>query len=77
MQIGFTNPPSPDVRNPFRSVETDIRIEPATECDGEPCGLTSYDGDVIPPIQPTHWHIVVSGRGPLAGPRSYPLFMCP
>ncbi len=73
MQISFNNPP-PDLSNPFSSAETAIHIdERATECDGDGCGLTSYGGDVMPPIQPPHRHIVVTGRGPRAGPWYYHL----
>jgi hypothetical protein len=71
MKISFNNPPSPDLRNPFRSVETYMRIEVVTDCDGEPCGLTTPDGDVMPPIQPAHGHVVVTGGGPKAGPWRY------
>jgi hypothetical protein len=72
MQIDFNNPPSPDLRNPFGSAETYVRLEEvAIECDGEPCGLTSYSGEAMPPIQPPHSHIVVIGRGPRAGPWYY------
>jgi len=70
MQISIDNS-LPEYRNPSRSAETYIRIEPATECDGEPCGLTSYDGEVVPVIQPSHFHVVVNGKLPNAGPRYY------
>jgi hypothetical protein len=69
MQISFdTFTNYPEFRNPFRSEEISIGFEPATECDGEACGLTSYDGHAMPNIQPSHWHIVVRGTRPNAGP---------
>ena len=63
----------PQDRNPSNSATTNISWELANNCDGELCGLTGYDGDVRPPVQPVHLHLVVSGREPLAGPRRFSL----
>lgn len=63
----------PQDRNPSYSATIYIGCELANDCDGGPCGLTGYDGDVRPPVQPPHLHLVVRGSEPLAGPRRYPL----
>jgi hypothetical protein len=55
--------------NPLESRYTAIRIEPAEDCDGVDCGLTSDNGDEWPSIQPPHWHLVLTGTYPSAGPR--------
>jgi len=64
----------PEFRNPANSEFTAVRLELAIDCDGEPCGLTAYDGDAMPGVQAWHLHLVVSGKEPVAGPRFYPLF---
>ena len=63
----------PQDRNPSDSATINISWELAIDCDGEPCGITGYDGDVRPPVQPLHLHLVVTGQEPLAGPRRYTL----
>jgi hypothetical protein len=69
MKISLNNEPScPKDRNPSRSDVTAVSIELVSDCDGAECGLTSYDGDTRPGVQPIHCHVVVSGMQPKAGP---------
>lgn len=62
------------LRDPNESAQTLIAQEQAIDCDGSQCGFTlvSEDGDweSLPP----HWHLIVTGKLPDAGPRHYPIW---
>lgn len=70
MKISLNNPPA-EFRNPANSETTCVDIELTSRCNGAQCGITSEDGEEMPPIQPTHLHIKVTGDRPQAGPWYY------
>lgn len=72
-RIGF---PASSLRDPFDSSEILVSTEGALGCDGILCGLLSFstleafEGGFVPP----HWHVILRGREPDAGPRTYPVW---
>jgi len=59
------------IRDPWESEQTTVRMEPAPNCYGGECNsyVQADDGN-LEPLQP-HFHILVSGQNPEAGPRCY------
>ena len=60
-----------DMRDPWNSDPSMLRIEDADDCDGLACGTAISDPDTGDPISTfgPHSHLVVSGSNPLASPR--------
>jgi hypothetical protein len=63
------------LRDPFESKDTPISLEEALFCDGSECGFTIFSEDGELELLRPHWHIVVKGIGPEAGPRLYPTWV--
>ena len=66
MRFKFT---AASIRDPWESATMAIRIEPAPDCYGEVCNSSVHapDGE-LEPLRP-HFHVIVSGQEPDAGPR--------
>jgi hypothetical protein len=62
------------LRDPAESADVVIDSEEALFCDGSECGsaMLSEDGE-LELLQP-HWHMIVKGKSPEAGPRRYPIW---
>ncbi len=62
------------LRDPMESAEIIIGNEEAVFCDGSECraAIFSEDGE-LELLQP-HWHMIVKGKSPEAGPRCYPIW---
>ncbi len=63
--------PAAQIRDPWESERTTVRIEPAPNCYGEACNSCVHDDDgELEPLAP-HFHVFESGQNPEAGPRCY------
>ena len=63
--------PIASIRDPWESEQATIRMESAPNCYGEQCNSTVHaDDGELEPLRP-HFHILVSGQSPEAGPRCY------
>ena len=73
--MGTIKIPAESLRDPLESRVPKFRIEPALDCDGGICcAWTGIIGeDSLPEIDP-HFHLVVLGEEPKAGPRYVPFF---
>ena len=80
--IRFTEQDLQRARNPFDSADTTFRLEEA-DCIGEDCGeriflapedLEKYGCPTSQQPMEPHYHIVVSGQNPVAGPRRFAVF---
>ena len=49
----------------------EVRIEEAIDCEGGICNRAYFEHDGTPAELPPHYHMVVIGRSPDAGPRYY------
>ena len=68
MKLNF---PKSGLRNPRNSTELYVRTEEAVDCDGAECGRAIHDAEgELEPLSP-HYHLIVFGRSPDAGPRCY------
>lgn len=81
--IRFTQEDVQRARDPSKSGLTNLRLEEAPDCIGEDCGERIFlsTGDQEKYGRPTsqqrmklHYHIVLSGDNPPAGPWSYAVF---
>jgi hypothetical protein len=65
--------PAASLRDPGDSAEITIATEEATHCDGSECGavMPSENGELE--LLAPHWHVIVRGKSPEAGPRCYPI----
>jgi hypothetical protein len=66
--------PVASLRDPAESVEVVIASEEALCCDGADCGFTVFSEDGELELLQPHWHIIVKGKSPEAGPRRYPIW---
>jgi hypothetical protein len=62
-----------ELRDPFESAQTVIGHEEALFCDGSECGFTVFSEDGELKLLQPHWHMIVKGKSPEAGPRLYPI----
>ena len=62
------------LRDPAESAEVVIDAEEALSCDGSECGAAVFSEDAELELLEPHWHIVVKGKSPEAGPRRYPIW---
>jgi hypothetical protein len=60
-----------EMRDPWNSDASLLRIEDAADCDGVACGTAVSDPDTGEPVSALgrHSHLVASGYNPLASPR--------
>jgi hypothetical protein len=63
--------PKAGLRSPRNSEAVYVRIEEAADCDGCECGRALHDAEGNLEPLPPHFHMVVFGRIPDAGPRCY------
>ena len=61
------------LRDPFKSTQTVIGYKKALSCDGSECGLSVFSEDGKMELVQPHWHLIVIGKAPEAGPRIYPI----
>jgi hypothetical protein len=63
-----------DLRDPFDSAQTEVRIELDPGCDGLVCGnaIEGEDGEPVSCV-PHDQHLVISGKDPVASPRRFSL----
>lgn len=66
--------PAPALRPPADSEEVFIGSEQAVYCDGSECGAAVFSDDGELELLPPHWHMIVRGKSPEAGPRHYPIW---
>lgn len=66
--------PAAALRDPADSAEVTIDSEEAVYCDGSECGATVPGDDGELELIPPHWHMIVRGKSPEAGPRTYPVW---
>jgi hypothetical protein len=62
------------LRDPMESATTLFSSEEAVFCDGSDCGFTVFSEDGDLELLHPHWHLVVRGTVPEAGPRSFPIW---
>jgi hypothetical protein len=63
------------LRDPADSAEVVIDFEEALYCDGsECCPLVVFPEDGELELLNPHWHMIVKGKSPEAGPRCYPIW---
>ncbi len=63
------------LRDPRRSKETVISSEEALFCDGSECDpYRVFLEEEEPELMQPHWHLIVRGKSPEAGPRRYPIW---
>lgn len=65
------------MRDPFESTNTVIGYEEALFCDGSECRPRVFTDDGDLELLDPHWHMIVRGTEPEAGPRIYPVFAAP
>jgi hypothetical protein len=51
-----------------------ISLEEALSCDGLECGASEFSGERELELLQPHWHMIVKGESPVAGPRCYPIW---
>jgi hypothetical protein len=66
--------PAAALRNPADSAEVTIDSEDAVFCDGSECGAAVFSDDGELELLRPHWHMIVKGKSPEAGPRRYPIW---
>ncbi len=66
--------PAATLRDPFHSAEVIIDSEDAVSCDGSECRAAVFSDDGELELLRPHWHMIVKGRSPEAGPRRYPIW---
>lgn len=66
--------PAAALRPPADSEEVFIGSEQAVYCDGSECGAAVFSHDGELELLPPHWHMIVRGKSPEAGPRHYPIW---
>jgi hypothetical protein len=66
--------PAAALRDPANSSEVTIQCEDAAFCDGSECGAAVFSADRDLELLWLHWHMIVKGRLPEAGPRCYPIW---
>jgi hypothetical protein len=59
------------LRSMRRSENIYVRIEQAADCDGSECGRCVHDAEGELEQLPPHFHLIVLGKIPDAGPRRY------
>jgi hypothetical protein len=68
MKLGV---PIAGLRSVRKSEGVYVRIEAAVDCDGSDCGRHWYDDEGELEQLPPHFHMIVLGKIPDAGPRCY------
>ena len=63
--------PAASLRDPVESAEVVIGYEEALFCDGSECGFPVFLENGELELLPPHWHMIVQGKSPEAGPRRY------
>ncbi len=63
--------PAATMRDPAESADMVIALEDALFCDGSECGAAVFSEDGELELLAPHWHMVVKGKSPEAGPRRY------
>jgi hypothetical protein len=66
--------PAASLRDPAVSADKVIALEDALFCDGSGCGAAVFSDDGELELLRPHWHMIVTGRSPEAGPRRYPIW---
>lgn len=62
------------LRDPMESANPLVALEEAVYCDGSECGFTEFSEDGELELLRPHWHVVLTGTMPEAGPRRYPIW---
>jgi hypothetical protein len=63
--------PAGTLRDPWESEQTMVRMEPAPNCFGEECNSCVHaDDGELEALRP-HFHMLISGQNPQAGPHCY------
>jgi len=65
--------PAAALRDPAESEEVVVGSEEALFCDGSECGASIFSEDGELELLQAHWHMIVKGKSPEAGPRCYPI----
>ncbi len=68
-----TSIPAAALRDPAESEEVVVGSEEALFCDGSECGVAIFSEDGELELLQPHWHMIVKGKAPEAGPRCYPI----
>jgi len=71
-RIGFS---AASLRDPIDSENTLVGSEEAVSCDGSECGFTVFSEDEELELLRPHWHVILKGTMPEAGPRRYPIWV--
>jgi hypothetical protein len=66
--------PAAALRAPADSEEVVVDSEDAVFCDGSECGAAVFSEDGELELVRPHWHMIIKGRSPEAGPRRYPIW---
>ncbi len=66
--------PAVALRDPADSSEVTIQSEDAAFCDGAECAAAVLSNNGELELLRPHWHMIVRGRSPEAGPRCYPIW---